>query len=288
MQRSTMKSEYELLDLAVSELSSSGAFPLVFGGLSSSNGIHVSTLRGHRTPNLVGLNVEVNRGLGGRSISDRQPRITNNYRTSRVITHDYDRQVLSEGVSTLLAVPVIVDGAVRGVIYGGQRNDVSVGNVSIEPAVRIAAKLQRALAARDDAERVRLQVASHQQRRAVQDAPELDPAQLEQLRTSYAELRSIAAAVENPEIVGRLRVLEQRIAGLVSTEAVCPAEVRLSPRELDVLGYVAVGLRNAEVARELGLTESTVKSYLGAAMQKLGQRSRHGAVVEARRFGFLP
>lgn len=89
--------------------------------------------------------------------------------------------------------------------------------------------------------------------------------------------------------MARLRALESRLAGIGAEPL--PAgepEVRLSPRELDVLGFAALGLRNAEIAAELGLTESTVKSYVGAAMQKLGAGSRHAAVAEARRHGLLP
>ncbi len=49
------------------------------------------------------------------------------------------------------------------------------------------------------------------------------------------------------------------------------AKVReLSPRQLEVLQLVARGLRNKQIAWELGLSEKTVKMHRGIAMEKLG------------------
>lgn len=51
----------------------------------------------------------------------------------------------------------------------------------------------------------------------------------------------------------------------------------LSRRERQVLGMVVLGLSNAEMASELFLTESTIKSHLSSAFRKLGVRSRNEA-----------
>jgi DNA-binding NarL/FixJ family response regulator len=51
----------------------------------------------------------------------------------------------------------------------------------------------------------------------------------------------------------------------------------LSIREKQVVGLVATGLMNSEVAGRLFLAESTVKSHLSSAFAKLGVRSRHEA-----------
>ena len=47
----------------------------------------------------------------------------------------------------------------------------------------------------------------------------------------------------------------------------------LSPRQLEVTRMVSSGLRNKEVAAELGLSEKTVKMHRGLAMEKLGLSS---------------
>jgi DNA-binding NarL/FixJ family response regulator len=52
----------------------------------------------------------------------------------------------------------------------------------------------------------------------------------------------------------------------------------LSIREKQVMGLVAMGLMNVEIADRLFLAESTVKSHLSSAFAKLGVRSRHEAV----------
>lgn len=64
-------------------------------------------------------------------------------------------------------------------------------------------------------------------------------------------------------------------------------QVALTLREIEVLEAVAQGLSNAEAARELHLSESTVKSHLAHVYVKLAVRSRGAAVVAARRLGVL-
>lgn len=47
----------------------------------------------------------------------------------------------------------------------------------------------------------------------------------------------------------------------------------LSPRQLEVLQLVASGLRNKQIAYELGLSEKTIKMHRGLAMDKLGSKN---------------
>jgi DNA-binding NarL/FixJ family response regulator len=49
---------------------------------------------------------------------------------------------------------------------------------------------------------------------------------------------------------------------------------QLSPRERDVARLVACGMTNAETARSLGLSASTVKHYVESAMRKAGVTNR--------------
>jgi DNA-binding NarL/FixJ family response regulator len=71
-------------------------------------------------------------------------------------------------------------------------------------------------------------------------------------------------------------------------EAPPPSDLGLTPRQAEVLGLLAHGLPNKSIARELGLSEATVKVHLLAIFRVLQARNRTEAVVEAqRRLGLL-
>lgn len=55
----------------------------------------------------------------------------------------------------------------------------------------------------------------------------------------------------------------------------------LTPRERKLVGLVAQGMRNREIAAELGITEGTVKVYLHAIFDKLGVASRTELAIRA-------
>jgi DNA-binding NarL/FixJ family response regulator len=61
----------------------------------------------------------------------------------------------------------------------------------------------------------------------------------------------------------------------------------LTPRELEVIRHVATGADNADIARQLTLTEATVKTHLNRAMSKLGLNSRAQVVVFAYEAGLI-
>ncbi len=61
----------------------------------------------------------------------------------------------------------------------------------------------------------------------------------------------------------------------------------LTPRELEVLSFVARGLRNKEIAAELVITERTVKFYVSSILNKLGAGNRTEAVVIAAQRGLI-
>ncbi|WP_228479273.1 LuxR C-terminal-related transcriptional regulator [Microbacterium atlanticum] len=272
------------LDHAVAELVRRTRFPVAFGGLAVGDAIHITSIHGARTSSLQGLVVQAERGLGGRALVEKRPRLALDYGTSRSITHDYDRAVLGEGIATLFAVPVMVGDRARGVIYCGSWAESPVSDVVARPAFAVAGELSSELRIREEVQR-RLALSPGRTEPVAMPA-----ATREGLRETYAELRSIASVVDDPQLRDRLARLEKRLAALShdATEPAIELDVRLSPREVDVLACAALGATNAEIADTLELKEGTVKSYLQSAMAKLDASTRHAAVVTARRAGLLP
>lgn len=279
-----LASEDDLMARAVGDLVTRTGFPVAFGGFEREGAIDVTSVVGNRTSSLAGLVVQPTRGLGGRAFVERRPRLALDYRSSRNITHDYDRAVLGEGISTLFAVPVLVAGRARGVLYCGSWARSPFGESTARTALQVASDLATELRVRDEVGR-RLRLAPPP---PPAPNPGLDVAAREGLREAYAELRRIGAEVGDPGIRRRLADIESRLASLSQGAEIEPIDVRLSPRETDVLACAALGQTNAEIAATLTLREGTVKSYLQSAMAKLDASTRHAAVTKARRAGLLP
>jgi DNA-binding NarL/FixJ family response regulator len=62
---------------------------------------------------------------------------------------------------------------------------------------------------------------------------------------------------------------------------------RLSPREQQVLQLIADGSENKQIARELGLSEATVKTYIRGVFERLDVSSRAEAVAVGLRVGII-
>jgi NarL family two-component system response regulator YdfI len=62
---------------------------------------------------------------------------------------------------------------------------------------------------------------------------------------------------------------------------------RLSPREVDVLGELARGAPNKQIAGRLGISEHTVKFHIASIFAKLGVSSRTEAVTRGVRLGLI-
>jgi two-component system nitrate/nitrite response regulator NarP len=60
--------------------------------------------------------------------------------------------------------------------------------------------------------------------------------------------------------------------------------MQLAPRERQLIGFVRKGLRNREIAEQLGVTEGTVKVYLHAIFEKLGVATRTELAIRADEF----
>jgi DNA-binding NarL/FixJ family response regulator len=76
-------------------------------------------------------------------------------------------------------------------------------------------------------------------------------------------------------------------AEVANEVALHAAEERLSDREIDVLTAVATGKSNKQAARELSVSEDTVKGHLKIIFTKLGVADRTQAVMVAMRRGII-
>jgi DNA-binding NarL/FixJ family response regulator len=82
-------------------------------------------------------------------------------------------------------------------------------------------------------------------------------------------------------------VLAPAVAAKLMRRVRGPDQDQLTDRELDVLRLVAKGLTNRAVARELHVSEATVKTHLVHAYAKLGVDDRTAAVTTALERGLL-
>ena len=89
--------------------------------------------------------------------------------------------------------------------------------------------------------------------------------------------------VLGPDVTRRL--VEEFVAR--ATVRPDPAIERLSPREREVLGLVARGRSNAEIAGQLFLSEATIKTHVSRLLAKLSLRDRIQAVVYAYEHGIV-
>ncbi len=255
--------------------------PLTFGGEVHDGTLLLTEFFGTRTAAMRGLAVRPSAGLGGATVVARRPISVPDYRRSSNITHDYDEPVLTEGIRSILAVPVVVEGKARAVLYGAYRTSAPIGDRTAATMVDSARRLSDELRIRDEVDR-RLRMREAQLANFTEQ-----PADTEQIREVHADLRRLAA--DNPAMAGPLRDLADRLAAaLRDSGSGAPASAPLTAREIDVLAQVALGCSNAEAAERLSLKPETVKSYLRSAAGKLGARNRHEAVSKARRLRQLP
>ena len=79
----------------------------------------------------------------------------------------------------------------------------------------------------------------------------------------------------DPELAKRSRKLAATANG---------SSLQLAPRERQLIAFVRKGLRNREIAEQLGVTEGTVKAYLHAIFEKLGVGNRTELAIRAGEF----
>ncbi|MFJ5888725.1 response regulator transcription factor [Streptomyces californicus] len=271
------------MQAALLRLRRTSGLPVVFGGLlSDARHARIAELNGTQTTALRGLVISAGSGLGGKAIALSRPCAVTDYASSRHISHEYDAAVAAEGLRSVVAVPVVVRRTVRGVLYGAMRTPVTLGDRTFDAVVATARDIEQSLAVRDEVRR--LLAAGREQ---VSD-PGTVPGAWEDVREAHRELRALVPKVLDQALRDELLEVCGRLASASGARAPAARDVRLAPREVDVVACVAAGATNAAAAERLGLRPETVKGYLRSAMRKLGAHTRLEAVVAARRAGLLP
>lgn len=125
----------------------------MFAGLRDGYGVSVSVAMGYKTSALKSIHVTPDRGLGGLIWRSRESMLVCNYQDASEITHDFDDQILGEGITDLAAAPFVVDGDVRGLIYAGYRGVGHVAANSVAQLVNQADSIASELRVRDEGDR---------------------------------------------------------------------------------------------------------------------------------------
>ncbi|HEX4225764.1 MAG TPA: LuxR C-terminal-related transcriptional regulator [Pseudonocardiaceae bacterium] len=233
--------------------------PCVLGGATRHDRqLTLDRLVGTTGDALRGLVIRPGRGLGGSVLSRRAPLRVHDYATALGITHDYDPVVRAEGLTSVFAVPVLIKGEVRGVLYGAVHDRRRIPDSMVRTTMVLAEQLQQ-----DVENRMRRRPGSH---------------------TALAELAALIRDTTDSTLRSRLVRIQQDLTGQPPD---ANPKSNLSPREIDTLRLVEVGASNVEIAARLGLRMETVKAYLRSAMRKLQVHNRTAAAHQARLNGML-
>jgi len=102
---------------------------------------------------------------------------------------------------------------------------------------------------------------------------------------------ALEAALGGTRSAAAREFVEERLLAPLPSAAVpqySTAESGLTEREMDLLGHLATGLTNRQLAQRLFLSENTVKTHLKHIYAKLDVSSRTAAVERARTLGIVP
>jgi DNA-binding NarL/FixJ family response regulator len=102
-----------------------------------------------------------------------------------------------------------------------------------------------------------------------------------------AAIRAVDAGRTHLDSAVQERLVALAIGGAGPAGAADGAADELTPRELEVLGLIAAGLSNREIAERLVVSDATVKTHINRVFFKLGVRDRAQAVRFAYEHGLV-
>jgi len=91
---------------------------------------------------------------------------------------------------------------------------------------------------------------------------------------------------KEPEVIEVVR--EVRVEGPFVLDEDRVRELQITPRELEILGLIALGLSNKEIGEKVFVSENTVKTHARRLFDKLGARRRTEAVQLGKSWRLIP
>ncbi|WP_033291799.1 GAF domain-containing sensor histidine kinase [Amycolatopsis jejuensis] len=188
------------------------------------------TVHGDLTGQLRGLHVPPGLGLTGKVHCAAVPDWVNDYFRSAAITHTFDRQIRSERVRSLLAVPIVHGRQSYGVLAAGVRHDGVLSDRAVERANEVAAQAALAFAVAERARMAR-EAAVHEERsRVAADLHDTVGALLFAIGSGVAGLAETATG--NPEFAAQLQRLQAHVAQATTALRTSLRTLRASPATL--------------------------------------------------------
>jgi DNA-binding CsgD family transcriptional regulator/putative methionine-R-sulfoxide reductase with GAF domain len=277
-------SDLDLLRSAIREVARRSGVGAVYAGLVARDELALTEFVGTdyfgaRNTDWQRIRVGAGEGVGGSVVASGRPILVPDYFRHEGISHQHDHLVRLEGLRSMVAVPILVQGRPRGVLYAATRDRAVLGERAADLLIHAGQAIGHEFRLRDEVDRrIHLMQAG---------PPTADPAASEQVRQAHAELRAIATTLTDPELVRRILSVAESLQPEHPSSASRAQGPTLSRRELDVLAQVALGCSYAETGDRLALKAVTVKSYMRSVFTKLGAGNRVEAIAIARRHGLI-
>lgn len=166
---------------------------------------------GTRATAMHDLHVPLGRGLGGSAFARSTPVWVQDYRSSKSITHDFDVPICHEGIHSMLAVPMVREGRILGVVYAAMREVVELGDRRLDAVVDLANTGALALETATAAQRQREMTAAGERRRIASSLHDSVGARLFRIGAELRDMRSLVDGSAT-ELTRRLESLERQLA----------------------------------------------------------------------------
>lgn len=248
--RTYQETEVTILRAAVESIRDLVEPQAAFAAAPSRGGYFIGPRYGLHDPRWDEIVVRPGLGLGGRVIEQVAPIALDDYCEDSSITGDYRPVVRAENLKSIACIPVVLDGRAGALLYVASHRGQSIGGKLVDQIRRLAVLTALGLS----------QV---------------------QKRSNLATDARRALCVDDPEA---LREVARRLVDAHEGPRTTPA---LTTRQLEVLVLLSLGMSNAELALQLGISEATGKEHVRDLCSRLGASSRLQAVARGRESGLV-